>query len=66
KFEDIERMDIIYRAGHPDSVYFPYMVKDTECLDYVYQSTKVSEKTKSLYIVIDPMKNVDDVYGDQF
>ena len=66
KFEDIERMDIIYRAGHPDSVYFPYKDKDTEGLDNVYQSTKVSEKTKSLYIIIDPMKNVDDVYGDQF
>ncbi len=59
-------MDIIYRAGHRDSVYFPYKDEDTEGLDNVYQSTKVSEKTKSLYIVIDPMKNVDDVYGDQF
>ena len=66
KFEDIERMEIIYRAGHPDSVYFPYKDKDNEGLDNVYQSTKVSEKTKSLYIVIDPNQNVDDVYGEQF
>ncbi|WP_265456924.1 hypothetical protein [Enterococcus sp. HY326] len=66
KYEDIERMEIIYRAGTPDLVYFPYKDKDTEGLDNVYQSTKVSEKNKSLYIVIDPTQTVDEVYTEFF
>lgn len=64
KYEDIERMEILYRNGAPDLVYFPYKDKDTEGLDNVYQSTRISEKNKSLYIVIDPTKTVDDVYGE--
>lgn len=66
KYEDIERMEILYQAGTPDLVYFPYKDKSTEGLDNEYQSTRVSEKTKSLYIVIDPNQNVDDVYGKYF
>ena len=62
----IERMEIIYRAGTPDIVYFPYEDKDGDGLDNVHQSTKVSEKNGCLYIVIDPTKNVDDVYGANF
>ena len=66
KYEDIERMEIIYQTGKADLVYFPYKDKTTEGLDNVYQSTRVSEKTKSLYIVIDPNQTVDDVYGKEF
>ena len=47
-------------------VYFPYKDKDSEGLDNVYQTTKVSEETKSLYIVINPEQTVDDVYGEHF
>ena len=66
KYEDIERMEIIYQTGTPDLVYFPYKDKSTEGLDNEYQSTRVSEKTKSLYIVIDPAQSVDEVYGEFF
>ncbi|HJF19527.1 MAG TPA: hypothetical protein K8W13_04325 [Enterococcus columbae] len=66
KYEDIERMEIIYRAGTPDLVYFPYEDKDGDGLDNVHQSTKISEKNGCLYIVIDPTKNVEDVYGANF
>ena len=66
KYEDIERMEIIYQTGTPDLVYFPYKDKTTEGLDNEYQSTRVSEETKSLYIVIDPKQPVDDVYGEFF
>ncbi|BAL62117.1 hypothetical protein MPD5_0878 [Melissococcus plutonius DAT561] len=64
KYEDIERMEILYKTGTPDLIYFPYKDKTNEGLDNVYQSTKVSEKTKNLYIVIDPNKTVTDIYGD--
>ena len=49
KYEDIERMEILYRNGTPDLVYFPYLDKGTEGLDNQYQSTKISEKTGNLY-----------------
>ena len=32
----------------------------------MYTNQQKFLKKQSLYIVIDPMKNVDDVYGDQF
>lgn len=66
KYQDIEKMEILFQAGRPDLVYFPYEDLDTEGLDNKFQSTKVSEKTKSLYIVINPEQTVDDVYGDKF
>ncbi|MBL1224484.1 hypothetical protein [Enterococcus sp. BWR-S5] len=66
KYEDIERMEILYKSGTPDLVYFPYKDKSDEGLDNVYQSTKISEKTNSLYIVIDPTQTVDDVYAAEF
>lgn len=66
KYEDIERMEILYKTGTPDLVYFPYKDKTDEGLDNVYQSTKVSEKTKSLYIVIDPKQTVEEVYPTEF
>lgn len=66
KYEDIERMEIIYRAGTPDMIYFPYKDKDTEGLDNVYQSTRISEKNNALYIVIDAGQTVDDVYSENF
>ena len=48
KYEDIERMEILYETGHPDVIYFPYKDKSTDGLDNAYQSTKISEKTKNL------------------
>ena len=65
KYEDIERMEILYKNGTPDLVYFPYKDKTDEGLDNIYQSTKVSEKTKNLYIVIDPTQTVNDVYAEE-
>ena len=65
KYEDIERMEILYKNGTPDLVYFPYKDKTDEGLDNIYQSTKVSEKTKNLYIVIYPTQTVDDVYAEE-
>lgn len=47
KYEDIERMEILYKNGTPDLVYFPYKDKTDEGLDNIYQSTKVSEKLKT-------------------
>lgn len=66
KYEDIERMEILYETGHPDVIYFPYKDKSTDGLDNAYQSTKISEKTKNLYIVINPESTVDDIYGKHF
>ncbi|MFV0560879.1 MAG: hypothetical protein ACK5NA_09195 [Enterococcus sp.] len=66
KYEDIERMEIIFDEGVPDLIYFPYKDKDTEGLDNEYQTTKVSTKTGNLYIVINPEQTVDDVYGEFF
>ena len=69
KYQDIEKMEILYHQAAPDLIYFPYKDKETpfqEGLDNQYQSTKVSDKNKALYLVIDPDKTVDDVYGDKF
>ncbi|MGX7328315.1 hypothetical protein [Enterococcus bulliens] len=65
KYQDIERMEILYRTGTSEIVYFPYKDTDGDGLDNVYQSTKISESTKNLYIVIDPEKSVDDIYGKE-
>lgn len=69
KYEDIERMEILYASGTPDLIYFPYKDKETpfqEGLDNEYQSTKINEKTNTLYIVIDAHQTIDDVYADKF
>lgn len=69
KYQDIEKMEILYHHGLPDLIYFPYKDKETpfqEGLDNEYQSTKVSENNNCLYIVIDPEKSVEDVYGKEF
>lgn len=67
KYEDIERMEILYQAHTPDLVYFPYkdLSSEGEGLDNQYQSTKVSEQTGRLYIVIDPEKTVEATYAEQ-
>ncbi len=67
KYEDIEKMDIIFDDNSKELVYFPYLDKDTpgqEGLDNQYQTTKIS-KANALYIVIDPEKTVDDMYADK-
>lgn len=67
KFQDIEKMGILFDNGEEDLVYFPYLDKGTpgqEGLDNQYQSSKIS-KDKKLYIVIDPEKDVTEVYAEQ-
>ncbi|WP_071131508.1 hypothetical protein [Enterococcus timonensis] len=66
KYQDIEKMEILYSHGVPDLIYFPYKDQETpfqEGLDNEYQSTKVSEQNGALYIVIDPKQSVEDVYS---
>lgn len=65
KYEDIEKMEIIFESAERDLIYFPYLDKGTpgqEGLDNQYQTTKISTDKKSLYIVIDPTQTVEDVY----
>lgn len=68
KYQDIEKMMIIFDNGEEDLIYFPYKDKATpgqEGLDNLYQSTKISPAGK-LYIVIDPTQSVTDIYSDKF
>lgn len=68
KYQDIEKMSIIFDDNSSDLIYFPYKDKATpgqEGLDNVYQTTKVSSENK-LYIVIDAEKTVTEVYADKF
>ncbi len=68
KYEDIEKMEIIFDNKDVDLIYFPYLDKATpgqEGLDNQYQTTRIG-KDKHLYIVIDPEKTVDTVYTDKF
>ncbi len=68
KYQDIEKMSIIFDDNSSDLIYFPYKDKATpgqEGLDNVYQTTKISSDNK-LYIVIDAEKTVEDVYSDKF
>ena len=68
KYQDIEKMNIIFDNGEEDLIYFPYEDKGTpgqEGLDNKHQSSKISKDGK-LYIVIDPKQSVEDVYGDKF
>lgn len=68
KYQDIEKMAIIFDDGEEDLIYFPYQDKATpglEGLDNLYQSTKISNAGK-LYIVIDPNQSVTDIYADKF
>lgn len=69
KYADIEKMDILYHdADHPESdagvqadlIYFPYDSADVDGNDNSYQSSKLADGR--LYIVIDPDRNVDDIY----
>ncbi len=67
KYQDIEKMVIIFDDGKEDLIYFPYEDKGTpgqEGLDNKFQTTKVSA-AKKLYIVIDPVNTVDDIYAEQ-
>ncbi len=69
KYEDIEMMDILYLdEDHPksdvvvqsDRIYFPYEPRDTDGNDNVFQSSRRDDER--LYIVIDPNKNVNEIY----
>lgn len=64
KYEDIEKMDMLYDNKDRDLIYFPYLDKGTpgqEGLDNQYQTTQIGQNGH-LYIVIDPNKTVSDVY----
>ncbi|WP_326717884.1 hypothetical protein [Vagococcus jeotgali] len=68
KYQDIEKMDIMFNDGSSDLIYFPYKDKETpgqEGLDNVYQTTKIG-KNGRLYIVIDADKTVKDLYSTEF
>jgi len=69
QFQDIEKMDILYRDSkngekrmdvEKDTIYFPYEALDTDGHDNAHQSSEVMNET--LYIVIDPLKTVEEVY----
>lgn len=69
KYQDIEMMDIIYRdrlngdkklSVEKDRIYFPYKALDTDGHDNAFQSSR--ELEDKLYIVIDPMRTVEEVY----
>lgn len=69
KYEDIEMMDILYLdEDHPksdvvvqsDRIYFPYEARDSDGNDNVFQSSRRDDGR--LYIVIDPNKNVNEIY----
>ncbi len=67
KYQDIEKMEILFSDKTADLIYFPYLDKGTpgqEGLDNQYQTSKIG-KNKALYIVIDPENTVDDIYGDK-
>ncbi len=62
KYQDIEKMDLVYDDTHGITIYFPFKEADESGLDNVYQSSKVSSKDGHLYIVIDASRSVDDDY----
>lgn len=67
KYQDIEKMEILFDNGEADMIYFPYKDKGTpgqEGLDNQYQSSKIS-RDKRLYIVINPNEKVEEVYVEQ-
>ncbi|UQF71008.1 hypothetical protein M2901_09680 [Vagococcus lutrae] len=67
KYEDIEKMAIVFDNGTEDLIYFPYedkMTEGQEGLDNKHQTTKIG-KNKNLYIVIDPKETVETIYQDK-
>ncbi|WP_390404494.1 hypothetical protein [Lacticaseibacillus jixiensis] len=62
KYQDIEKMDLMFNNEKNITIYFPFKEKDASGLDNVYQSSKVSQANGHLYIVIDPERTVDDDY----
>ena len=67
KYEDIEKMAIVFDNGTEDLIYFPYedkMTEGQEGLDNKHQTTKIG-KNKNLYIVIDPKETVETLYQDK-
>ena len=67
KYEDIEKMAIVFDNDTEDLIYFPYedkMTEGQEGLDNKHQTTKIG-KNKNLYIVIDPKETVETLYQDK-
>lgn len=63
QFKDIEKMDIIYKnSAEKDRIYFPYEALDNDGHDNAYQTSMIGSQQK-LYIVIDPDKTVEKIYG---
>lgn len=63
-YQDIEKMEIIFNTNEADLIYFPYKALDTDGFDNEYQSCAIS-KNGNLYIVVDPTKNVNDIYKEK-
>lgn len=61
-YQDIEKMDIVFNTNEADTIYFPYKALDSDGMDNAHQSSVVADNGR-LYIVVDPMKTVHDVYG---
>lgn len=71
KYSDIEIMDILYKDPTQESddviqserIYFPYEAQDPDGLDNKHQSTHMGSNGH-LYVLIDPEKNVNDVFSE--
>ncbi|MBF0780712.1 MULTISPECIES: hypothetical protein [unclassified Granulicatella] len=62
-YQDIEKMDILFDTNEADTIYFPYKALDVDGMDNEYQSSIVASNGH-LYIVVDPQKQVNDVYPE--
>lgn len=62
KYSDIEKMDILYKESS-EQIYFPYEAQDPDGLDNEHQSTQMGADGH-LYVVIDPEKNVTDLFPE--
>lgn len=62
KYQDIEKMDLVFSQDNEIQIYFPFAQKDPNGLDNQYQTSKVGTKNGHLYVVIDPKATVEDEY----
>ncbi|MFD1485846.1 hypothetical protein ACFQ5J_11475 [Lacticaseibacillus baoqingensis] len=62
KYQDIERMDLVFDADRTNQIYFPFTAKDPSGLDNAYQTSQVDPISGHLFIVIDPDHTVKDIY----
>lgn len=62
KYQDIERMDLVFDKDRTSQIYFPFAAKDPSGLDNAYQSSYSDPVSGHLFIVIDPDHSVKDIY----